>query len=131
MKKTYFPEWDEIDEHDLQMELANHEVFLLRTKYLSDLQWKLDQLYQKYPFTFLNTKIKTMGIEGSFFQGDAYESINGIDGGTFILELTFLKIENRAETSVNTWVGKGQFHRKIFFFPNDNIDAVKEYLDSI
>ncbi len=131
IKETYFPEWDEIDEDDLQNELANHEIFLLRTKYLTQLQWRLDLLCKQCSFSFLNKEIKTMGIEGSFFQGDAHASINGIDGGTFILELTFLKLEGIKETEVNTWTSKGEYHRKIFFFPNNDIDTVKEYLDSI
>jgi len=111
--------------------LANHEIFLLRTEYLSQLQWKLNQLCEQYPFSFLNKEIRTMGIEGSFFQGDARESINGIDGGTFILELKLMKLEGIKETTVNTWTSKGEYHRKVFFFPGDNINTIKVYLDSI
>lgn len=131
MKKTYFPNWDETDEHDLQLELLKHESFLLRTKYLACIQWTLDQLCEQYPFSFLNKEIRTMGIKGSFFQGNVQESIKGIDGGTFVLELTFLKLEKIEETETNTWRSKGEYHKKIFFFPNDNINTVKEYLDSI
>jgi len=132
MTKEYFPNWNDIDEHNLQMELADYETSLLRIKYLDTLQRSLNQqLCKQYPFCFLNKKIRTMGIEGSFFQGDAHESIHGVDGGTFILELTFLKLEETKETDVNTWIGKGEYHKKIFFFPNYDINDVKEYFDSI
>lgn len=131
MKKIFFPDWDEQDEHQFQLDMLQKEMEYLRKIFFKDTQQKIDQICQNYPFVFLNKKIHTMGIIGSFFQGDVKEDIAGIDGGNFILNLKGFKMESLIEISVNEWKTKGEYFQKIFFFPNDNVQKVKDYLDSL
>lgn len=131
MKNIFFPNWDEQDEHQFQLDMMQKEIEYLREIFLKDVQRKLDQICQSFPFVFLNKTVNTAGITGSFFQGDAKEDIAGIDGGNFILNLKGFKMEPLIEVSTNEWKTKGTYFQKIFFFPDDNIEKVKDYLDSL
>lgn len=131
MKNIFFPNWDEQDEHQFQLDMMQKETEYLRELFLEDTQRRIDLLCQNYPFVFMNKTLHTMGITGSFFQGDAKEDIAGLDGGTFILNLKVLKMEPLIEVSTNEWKTKGEYFQKIFFFPVDNIQKVKDYLDSL
>lgn len=131
MKNIFFPDWDEQDEHQFQLEMMQKETEYLRELFLKDTQRKLDFLLNNYSFIVIDKTIHTMGITGSFFQGDAKEDISGIDGGTFILNLKLFKIEPMEEVKINECKSKGEYFQKIFFFPNNNIEEVKNYLDSL
>lgn len=131
LKKILFPDWDDQDEHKLMLDMMETEATYLKQRFHKNIQHKVDTLLQQYPFVVLNKTVHTMGITGSFFQGDAKESVEGLDGDTFILNLKLFRMKPLKEVKVNEWKSSGAYFQKIFFFPNDNIQDVKTYLDSL
>ena len=131
LKTNLFPDWDEQDEHQLMLDMMEREATYLKEKFHKNIQHKVDILLQQYPFLILNKTVHTMGITGSFFQGNAKETVEGLDGDTFILNLKLFRMKPLEEVAVNEWKSSGEYFQKIFFFPDQKIEEVKSYLDSI
>lgn len=131
MKNIYFPDWDDIDEHDFQTEILNFQNRYILEKYQEDLQRKIDLFCQQSGFLFLQKEVKTMGVGGSFFQGKIYDDVLALGGNDFILELEFFVFKDIKETQVNNWEGNAKYFKKIFFFPETKAKDIQNFLTGV